>query len=73
MHSLPLNENNSESANVTVAIETQSDNGLSLKCMECNFESDSKEELQWHMHGDHGWSNILLDGSDTVGWFSHSI
>ena len=63
-----LKKNNSkhESANVSVARETQTDNGLSLKCMECNFESDSKEELQWHMHENHGWSNILFDGSDTA-------
>ena len=39
--------------------ETQTENDISLKCMECNFNSVSTEEWKWHIYENHGWPNIV--------------
>ena len=36
---------------------TQTENGLELKCTECNFEATNNFELSWYLEKSHGWSN----------------
>ena len=51
--------------NLTETKETQTESGNDFKCIECNFEGSSKEELKWHMHKNHGWpDNLNLDEMD---------
>ena len=52
-----------EEAKVTHIKETQTVNDTS-KCIECDFESLSNEDVKWHMHETHGWSNILFISDD---------
>ena len=48
-----------ERKNQAVAKETQTESGEDFKCIECNFEGVSKEELKWHMHKNHGWPDSI--------------
>ena len=43
----------------TVEKEMQTESGEDFKCIECNFEGVSKEELKWHMHKNHGWPDKM--------------
>ena len=46
-------------SNETIAKETQTYSNICFKCVECNFEGDSKEELTWHMSKNHSWPDIV--------------
>ena len=41
---------------------TQTENS-DVKCIECTFASVSKDDVRWHMHETHGWTNIKYTGS----------
>ena len=41
---------------------TQTEN-LDVNCIECTLVSVSKDDLRWHMHKTHGWTNIKNTGS----------
>jgi hypothetical protein len=48
-----------ERITVKFAKGTQTESNILLKCVECNFEGVSIEELKWHMSKNHSWPDTV--------------